>query len=59
VACDGEAVVDQSATLPGRGAWVHPTLECVNKSISRKAFGRALRVEGALDTGNLQRELTK
>jgi hypothetical protein len=59
VAREGKAVVDQSATLPGRGAWVHPTHECVNKSISRKAFGRALRVEGALDTGNVQRELTQ
>ncbi|MEP6482088.1 MAG: YlxR family protein, partial [Rhodoglobus sp.] len=25
----GEVVPDQSATLPGRGAWVHPTVQCV------------------------------
>jgi uncharacterized protein len=40
--------VDHSATLPGRGAWVHPTLECVEKALTRKAFGRALKADGAL-----------
>ncbi len=43
-------VPDQSGSLPGRGAWVHPTSECVNNSIKRKAFGRALRVTTPLDT---------
>ena len=38
-----EVVADHSATLPGRGAWVHPTVECVETALSRKAFGRALR----------------
>jgi predicted RNA-binding protein YlxR (DUF448 family) len=45
VARDGEAVADPSATLSGRGAWVHPTLHCVDTAIARKAFGRALRTE--------------
>ncbi len=54
VAQNGKAVVDQSATFPGRGAWVHPTLECVETSIKRKSFGRALRIEGALETDALQ-----
>jgi len=48
VARNGEVVVDDSATLPGRGAWVHPTLECVEKALTRKAFGRALKATGAL-----------
>jgi predicted RNA-binding protein YlxR (DUF448 family) len=48
VARNGEVVVDQSATLSGRGAWVHPTLECVAVTIARKAFSRALRVDGPL-----------
>jgi len=47
----GAVVPDPSEILPGRGAWVHPTPECVDKSISRNAFGRALRVVGALDAG--------
>ncbi len=50
VARDGVVVPDQSGSLPGRGAWVHPTSECVNNSIKRKAFGRALRVTTPLDT---------
>jgi predicted RNA-binding protein YlxR (DUF448 family) len=54
VAQDGEAVPDASGTLPGRGAWVHPTLECVDSSIRRRAFGRALKVADSLDTRKLR-----
>jgi len=50
VAADGAVIPDPSATLPGRGAWVHPTTECVEKSIVRKTFGRALRVSSSLAT---------
>jgi uncharacterized protein len=53
VAQDGVVIPDPSEILPGRGAWVHPTAECVTKSISRNAFGRALRVSGALNTAVL------
>jgi predicted RNA-binding protein YlxR (DUF448 family) len=53
VAREGEVVVDASATLPGRGAWVHPTRECIDSAIRRKAFGRALRVESGLATGQV------
>ena len=53
VARDGAVVVDVSAASPGRGAWVHPTVECVESSLKRRAFGRALRADGALDTSGL------
>lgn len=53
VAQSGAVVPDPSATLPGRGAWVHPTRECVETATKRKTFGRALRVSTALDTGQL------
>jgi len=53
VARDGRVVVDASATMTGRGAWVHPTVECVENSIKRRAFGRALRASEALDTSGL------
>ncbi|MBN9238187.1 MAG: YlxR family protein [Leifsonia sp.] len=53
VASGGEIVPDPSATLPGRGAWVHPTSRCVDSAVKRRAFGRALRVAEALDTGRL------
>lgn len=42
--------MDHSATLEGRGAWVHPTRQCIDTAIQRKAFGRALKVESALAT---------
>ena len=53
VARNGEAVPDSSATLPGRGAWVHPTVHCIENSVKRRAFGRALRVTSALDTAQI------
>ncbi len=49
VARDGDVLPDPSGSLPGRGGWVHPRRECVDKAITRKAFGRALRVS-PLDT---------
>ena len=44
----GEPVVvpDAKATAPGRGAHLHPTLECYDLAVRRKAFGRSLRVTG-------------
>jgi len=44
VARDGRVAVDAAARLPGRGAWVHDSLDCVETALRRKAFGRALRV---------------
>jgi len=35
---------DPEATAPGRGAHLHPTTECYDLAVRRKAFGRALRV---------------
>lgn len=51
VAREGVVVVDARARLSGRGAWVHRTRDCVNTATVRRAFARALRVEGALDAG--------
>ena len=59
VAHNSDIVVDPSATLPGRGAWLHPTLECLDKAQTRRAFGRALRVEGTLDTATIRSHLTR
>ena len=42
-------VVDSRLRLPGRGAWLHPTPECLDLAVRRKAFGRALRVKASLD----------
>ncbi len=40
---------DLSRSMPGRGAHLHPTARCLELATRRKAFGRALRVEGSLD----------
>ncbi|MET0953899.1 MAG: YlxR family protein [Aeromicrobium sp.] len=40
---------DPRGTLPGRGAHLHPEARCLELATRRKAFGRALRVEGPLD----------
>lgn len=53
VARSGEAVVDARASLPGRGAWVHPNPRCVSTAIERQAFRRALRVDSQLGTDQL------
>jgi uncharacterized protein len=43
-------VPDLRGGMPGRGAHLHPDPECLVLAERRKAFGRALRVEGPLDT---------
>ena len=42
-------VADPRLRLPGRGAWLHPTPECLDLAVRRKAFGRALRVKAFLE----------
>ena len=36
-------VADPSRSAIGRGAYLHPTKECISQAVSRKAFARALR----------------
>ncbi|MEO6826596.1 MAG: YlxR family protein [Microbacteriaceae bacterium] len=50
IARDSKVVVDETATSYGRGAWLHPTIECYQAAVRRRAFGRALRVTRELDT---------
>jgi predicted RNA-binding protein YlxR (DUF448 family) len=42
---NGQSVVvpDPDGTAPGRGAHLHPTAECYDLAVRRKAFARALR----------------
>jgi uncharacterized protein len=41
-------VPDPSGAAPGRGAHLHPTRECYDLAVRRRAFTRALRCEGGL-----------
>ena len=40
---------DPESRRPGRGAWLHPDLDCLELAIRRRAFGRALRSSSPLD----------
>ena len=51
----GTVVPDLRGRLPGRGASLHPRLECLDLAERRRAFPRAFRVPGSLDTSALRR----
>jgi predicted RNA-binding protein YlxR (DUF448 family) len=52
VALGSVVTPDPLGQLPGRGAWVHPG--CVDEATKRRAWGRALRLEGAVDLSLVQ-----
>ena len=45
-----ELVIDLRRCLPGRGAWLHPDLQCLELAERRRAFPRALHLAGPVDT---------
>ncbi|MFF2773741.1 YlxR family protein [Streptomyces sp. NPDC058052] len=49
-----ECVPDDRGTLPGRGAYVHPALHCLDLAVRRRAFPRAFKTPGPLDTAVLR-----
>lgn len=51
-------VLDVRRRLPGRGAWLHARIECLDQAVRRKAFGRALRVGAAMDPGDLAAQIS-
>ena len=50
-------VVDVRRALPGRGAWLHPDPRCLELAERRRAFPRALRLAGPLDTSAVREHL--
>ncbi|GGK90274.1 YlxR family protein [Mangrovihabitans endophyticus] len=48
---------DPSRRLPGRGAHLHPDLACFALAERRRAWGRALRLTGVVDTGSLDEHI--
>jgi predicted RNA-binding protein YlxR (DUF448 family) len=59
VSIDSVLVLDERASMPGRGAWVHETPECMDAALRRRAFVRALRVSGPLDTQTIEEYLQR
>ena len=58
VAAGDEIVPDVIARLPGRGAYLHPSLACLEQAQRRKAFPRALRLPAALPADKVAEYLT-
>ena len=54
VARDNRVVVDENAIEHGRGAWVHPNRQCLEQSLSRRAWSRALKTGPELDCSALE-----
>ncbi|HJB63713.1 MAG TPA: YlxR family protein [Candidatus Microbacterium pullistercoris] len=57
IASESHLVIDERGSASGRGAWVHPDHRCAELAIQRRAFVRALRVPGPLDTQTLTERL--
>ncbi|MFC5647443.1 YlxR family protein [Kitasatospora cinereorecta] len=53
-AVEDACVPDPRGTLPGRGAHLHPDPSCLDLAVRRRAFPRAFRLQGALDTAVLR-----
>nr|WP_176634977.1 YlxR family protein [Arthrobacter wenxiniae] len=50
-----EALVDLRRRMPGRGAWLHPSPDCLQLAFKRRAIGRAL--PGVTNAGDLAERL--
>jgi len=59
VAQNGRLVVDPTATLPGRGAWLTPSIDAFESALKRRAFRRALRLDSEPDVDELRAYLTR
>jgi|LakMenEpi03Aug12_release.lakeMendotaPanAssembly.Ray.scaffolds.fasta_scaffold690034_1 predicted RNA-binding protein YlxR (DUF448 family) len=51
---DGICMVDRGRSLPGRGAYVHPRAECLDRVERSSNLARALRVPGPVRTDGLR-----
>ena len=51
------AWLDPDRRLPGRGAYLHPSLNCLDLAERRQALRRALRLSGGLDVSELRGQM--
>ncbi|ROQ41257.1 hypothetical protein EDF46_0633 [Frondihabitans sp. PhB188] len=54
IALEGRVVPDTAASLPGRGAWLTPSMPAFESAVKRRAFRRALRLDSEPDTSALR-----
>ncbi|MFD5425753.1 YlxR family protein [Streptomyces sp. NPDC127084] len=59
VAVEGVCVPDYRGTLPGRGAYLHPASVCLDLAVRRRAFPRAFKVQGPLETTDVRQVVEK
>ncbi|WP_408641710.1 YlxR family protein [Solicola gregarius] len=50
-------VPDLDGSATGRGAHLHPTIECFEQAMRRRAFGRALRIAAPVDADAVRAHL--
>jgi predicted RNA-binding protein YlxR (DUF448 family) len=46
-------VADPKSVLHGRGAWIHPSSDCLKLAVDRKAFGRAFKSADSIQSAGL------
>ena len=56
---NGELVIDHKNRLGSRGANIHKSFACLNEAIKTKAFHKALKFSGALNTSQLLKEISR
>jgi uncharacterized protein len=58
VAAGDQLIPDATMRLPGRGAYLHRSLACLERAQRRKAFPRALRLPAPLPVGKVAEYLS-
>jgi predicted RNA-binding protein YlxR (DUF448 family) len=59
VVVEGVLVPDPRARIPGRGAWLHPDLDCLDLAVRRRALPRAFRLTVPLDDAAVRLEIER
>ncbi|MFM1986462.1 MAG: hypothetical protein RIS18_679 [Actinomycetota bacterium] len=55
---NGLLIIDQKKSLGSRGANLHKSIDCLNWAIKVKAFHKALKFSGTLDTSQVLKEFS-
>jgi len=58
VVINDRVIPDPHHRLGGRGAWLHPQLQCFEVARQRRSFGRAFKSVAELSTEELEHFLT-
>ena len=53
------ALLDVGRSHPGRGAYLHPALSCLDLAERRRALAKALRLPGGLETDGLRDQMAQ